>query len=92
MQAVVKAGAARIAISTGGASPRVGAILKAALEAALDGTFARFLERMAERRRDARAQFPDDPERRRAAMRAAAAGFEANVRVEYPHWFRDERG
>jgi uroporphyrin-III C-methyltransferase/precorrin-2 dehydrogenase/sirohydrochlorin ferrochelatase len=92
MQAVVKAGSARIAISTGGVSPRVGAILKAALSAALDGTFVRFLERMRERRRATRAEFPDDGERRRAALRAAAEGFEVNVRVEYPPWFRDERG
>jgi uroporphyrin-III C-methyltransferase/precorrin-2 dehydrogenase/sirohydrochlorin ferrochelatase len=92
MQAIVKAGRARIAISTGGVSPRVGAILKAALEAALDATFARFLERLGERRRRARAEFPDDAERRRATMRAAADGFEASMRVDYPQWFQSERG
>lgn len=92
MQALVKAGPARIAISTGGVSPRVGAILKTALEAALDATFARFLNRLGEKRRQVRAEFPADADRRRATMRAAAEGFEVRVRVAYPHWFRDERG
>ena len=90
MAAVVASGRARIAISTGGVSPRVGAILRGALERALDGRFAAFLERLAQKRREVRAAYPDDGERRRAEMRAAAEGFEVDVQVRFPHWFREE--
>ena len=80
MQAVVKSGPARIAISTGGVSPRVGGILRAALQAALDAKFARFLDALRaaapERACDA---IPDDAAARRAAMMSAAEGFEVEV-------------
>jgi siroheme synthase (precorrin-2 oxidase/ferrochelatase) len=89
MQAQVKSGRARIGISTGGVSPRVGGILKAALAAALDGTFARFLECLAWQRRRSRVEQPD-ASGRRAAMMAAAAGFGVRVEVTYPQWFLDE--
>jgi precorrin-2 dehydrogenase/sirohydrochlorin ferrochelatase len=92
LQAVVKAGRARLAISTGGVSPRVGAILRASLQRALDGRFADFLERLALLRRRSRAELPDAPEERRARMRAAAEGFEVDVRVQYPAWFTEEQG
>ena len=39
MQATVKAGPCRVAISTGGIAPRVGGKLRAALQAAMDTTF-----------------------------------------------------
>lgn len=91
MQAVVKAGRARIAISTGGVAPRVGAILREALADALGERFARFLERLAERRRRAREELAES-DARRAAMRAAASGFGLDVRVRYPRWFTDEEG
>jgi precorrin-2 dehydrogenase len=87
MQAVVKSGPARIAISTGGISPRVGGILRAALQAALDSTFARFLDALAQRRRSARERDPDDAAARRDAMMSAAEGFEVSVAVTYPEWF-----
>jgi precorrin-2 dehydrogenase / sirohydrochlorin ferrochelatase len=90
MQAVVKSGPARIAISTGGVSPRVGGILRAALQAALDSTFARFLEALAQRRRSARERHPDDAAARRDAMMSAAEGFEVSVAVTYPEWFTRE--
>jgi precorrin-2 dehydrogenase/sirohydrochlorin ferrochelatase len=90
MQAVVKSGPARIAISTGGISPRVGGILRAALQDALDGRFARFLARLAQRRRKSRESNPDDAEARRATMMSAAEGFEVKVDVTYPAWFREE--
>lgn len=90
LQAQVKAGRARIGISTGGVSPTVGAALRAALQVALDATFARFLECLAHQRRLTRARFAHDGEARRAAMRAAAAGFQVAVRVDYPAWFREE--
>lgn len=92
MPAVVAAGPARIAISTGGVSPRTGGILRAALQAALDATFVRFLARLADRRRFAREAFPDDAAARRAEMIAAADGFAARIELTYPQWFRAETG
>lgn len=89
MLATVKSGAARIAISTGGISPRVGGILRAALQSALDARFARFLEALAFRRRESRARHPNDAAARRETMLSAAEGFEAEVKVVYPAWFTD---
>ncbi len=90
MQAIVKSGPARVAISTGGVAPRVGGTLRAALQAALDERFARFLGSLAQRRRAVRAAHPDDAAARRAAMIAAADGFTVDVRVAYPAWFLSE--
>lgn len=90
MLALVKSGAARIAISTGGISPRVGGILRAGLQGALDATFARFLASLARLRRENRARNADDPAARRATMMAAAEGFDVHVTVAYPQWFLDE--
>jgi siroheme synthase (precorrin-2 oxidase/ferrochelatase) len=90
MQATVKAGAARIAISTGGISPRVGGIVRAGLQAALDATFVRFLACLAHQRRLARARHAGDAGARRAAMLGAAEGFAVDVRVTYPAWFVEE--
>jgi siroheme synthase (precorrin-2 oxidase/ferrochelatase) len=89
LQAIVKSGPARIAISTGGISPRVGGLLRAGLQAALDATFVRFLACLAHQRRVSRARNAGDPAARRAAMLAAAAGFEVHVNVTYPGWFSD---
>jgi precorrin-2 dehydrogenase / sirohydrochlorin ferrochelatase len=90
MQAVVKSGPARIAISTGGVSPRVGGILRAALQAALDARFARFLGSLAGRRRAGRERHAGDANARRAAMMSAAEGFTVAVEVSYPAWFLEE--
>jgi siroheme synthase (precorrin-2 oxidase/ferrochelatase) len=89
MAAVVKSGRARIAISTGGVAPRVGGRLRAALQGALDETFARFLECCANQRRRARADFSESAQRR-AVMTKAADGFEVEVRLTYPKWFGEE--
>lgn len=89
MQAIVKAGPARIGISTGGVAPRVGKILKERLQEALDATFVRFLERLATLRRESRTSLADSPSRR-AAMLAAAKGFDVSVAVKYPDWFGAE--
>lgn len=91
MQAVVKAGPVRVAISTGGISPAVGKKLKAALQAALDGTFVRFMDCLNAQRERNRARLHDSEERRRA-MRNAAGGFSVDVRVRYPAWFVPESG
>ncbi len=89
MQAIVRAGPARIGISTGGISPRVGGILRAALQLALDSKFVRFLEHLQLRRERNRAALAESQERR-AAMLNAAEGFEVDVKVRYPQWFEDE--
>ena len=90
MQATVKSGPARIAISTGGISPRVGGVLRAGLQGALDATFARFLACLAHQRRLNRARNAGDAGARRATMISAADGFEVRVHVTYPQWFLDE--
>jgi siroheme synthase-like protein len=90
MQAIAASGPARVAISTGGVSPRVGGILRAALQDALDSRFARFLAALSERRRKSRAEHPADAAARREAMMSAAEGFEVAVEVTYPAWFTAE--
>ncbi|GAC1424334.1 MAG: hypothetical protein NVSMB5_18320 [Candidatus Velthaea sp.] len=89
MTAIVKAGPARIAISTGGVSPRVGGKLRAALQGALDSTFARFLDCLGTQKLRNRTAI-DESAARRAAMIAAADGFEIDMRITYPPWFTDE--
>jgi precorrin-2 dehydrogenase / sirohydrochlorin ferrochelatase len=90
MQAIVKAGPVRIGISTGGVAPRVGKILKAALQRALDAKFARFIDRLAGQKRRNRVRFAGDAAARRRAMIDAADGFTLDVRTTYPRWFEDE--
>jgi siroheme synthase (precorrin-2 oxidase/ferrochelatase) len=92
MMAIAKAGPVRIAISTTGLAPRVGKAIKEALQAAMDATFERFVERLAVERERVRAEHPepaDSPVRRAAAI-DAASGFEARVSFRYPDWL--ERG
>ncbi|MGZ3507311.1 MAG: precorrin-2 dehydrogenase/sirohydrochlorin ferrochelatase family protein [Vulcanimicrobiaceae bacterium] len=92
MAAIVKAGPVRIAISTAGLAPRVGKVLKAALQRVMDTTFARFIDCLATQRERVQRHYPE-PEQapmRRKAMLDAAAGFEADVQLAYPGWFEDE--
>jgi hypothetical protein len=91
MQAIVTAGPVRIGISTGGVAPRVGKILKESLQRALDATFVRFVERLAQQKRDNRVTFANDAGARRRAAIASADGFTLDARVSYPAWFDDER-
>jgi siroheme synthase (precorrin-2 oxidase/ferrochelatase) len=88
MQAIAKAGPVRIAVSTGGVSPRVGASFRAALQAALDATFVRFMDCLNAQRERNRRKIGESEERR-TAMRRAAEGFEVEVRLKYPDWFED---
>jgi siroheme synthase (precorrin-2 oxidase/ferrochelatase) len=89
MAAIAKAGPVRVAISTAGLAPRVGKILKAALQQAMDATFARFVETLAEKREKVQREHPSPGESplRRNAMIEAARGFNAEVRFSYPEWF-----
>jgi precorrin-2 dehydrogenase/sirohydrochlorin ferrochelatase len=86
MQAVAKAGPVRIAISTGGISPRVGGKLRAALQAVLDANFERFMNCLNAQRQRNRTRLNESDERREAMLRAAE-GFEVEVRLRYPEWF-----
>jgi siroheme synthase (precorrin-2 oxidase/ferrochelatase) len=92
MAAIAKAGPVRIAISTAGLAPRVGKALKNALQRAMDDKFARFIERLAEKRyrmHEANPA-PGSSNVRREAMIEAARGFRADVRFEYPSWFEGD--
>ncbi len=93
MAAIAKAGPVRIAISTTGLAPRVGKRLKEGLQAAMDATFARFVERLAQMRAQTKREHPsaEESEIRRTAMIEAAEGFSAEVRFTYPRWFDAER-
>jgi siroheme synthase-like protein len=90
MQAIVTSGPVRIGISTGGVAPRVGKILKNALQRALDAKFARFVEHLAGQKRRNRTALAGDPAARRRALIEAADGFALDVRATYPAWFEDE--
>lgn len=90
MQATAQAGPVRVAISTGGIAPRVGTILKEALQRAFDQTFTRFIDCVHVQRERNRAVFKQSSERR-AAMIAAADGFGADVTLRYPTWFEEGR-
>jgi siroheme synthase (precorrin-2 oxidase/ferrochelatase) len=89
MQAIVKSGPVRIAISTGGVAPRVGKILKAALQRALDAKFARFVECLAAQKLRNRTALADRAGRRKAIV-AATDGFALDAQASYPAWFEDE--
>lgn len=88
MQAIVKSGPARIAISTGGVSPSAGSKIKRSLQSALGAKFARFMHCLNAQRERNRIAL-DDGEARRAAMRDAADGFGLEVAVTYPEWFEE---
>lgn len=93
MAAIAKAGPVRVAISTAGLAPRVGKALKIGLQKAMNGKFIRFVEVLARRRAETRAQHPEpqSSQIRRNAMIEAARGFHADVQFEYPQWFeRDD--
>jgi precorrin-2 dehydrogenase/sirohydrochlorin ferrochelatase len=83
MPALVRAGRARLAISTAGAAPALASKLRAALERALDAKFRAFVDRLAAERERIQREEPD-PERRRERLRALVEGFEAELTIRYP--------
>jgi siroheme synthase (precorrin-2 oxidase/ferrochelatase) len=89
MQATVKAGPCRVAISTGGIAPRVGGKLRAALQAALDSKFVRFIDCHNAQKERNKLRVTTSAERR-AAMIAKSEGLEIDVTIAYPPWFEDE--
>ena len=89
MQAIVTSGPVRIGISTGGVAPRVGKVLKEALQRALDAKFARFVDCLATQKRRNRTALPDRADRRKTIL-AATRGFALDAHASYPAWFEDE--
>lgn len=91
MAAIARAGPVRIAISTAGLAPRVGKILKNALQRAMDARFEKFIAILAKRREETRETHPSpqDSELRRRFAIENAAGFEAKVAFDYPAWLDD---
>lgn len=89
MAAIVKAGPVRIAISTAGLAPRVGKVLRIALQSVMDTTFVRFIDCLATQRRRARRRHPKSSAERRRAMIEAAEGFAVDVSLQYPPWFAE---
>jgi len=89
MQAIVESGPVKIAISTGGVAPRVGKILKEALQHVLDAKFARFIDCLATQKRRGRTTTPERADRREAIV-AATEGFAVGAHASYPQWFEEE--
>jgi siroheme synthase (precorrin-2 oxidase/ferrochelatase) len=85
MQAVAKAGPARITVSSGGVSPAVSKRWRIAIQRVLDEKFARFLDALREKR-IANRELPDS-EARKQAGRDVAEGFDVQISVRYPEWF-----
>jgi precorrin-2 dehydrogenase/sirohydrochlorin ferrochelatase len=86
MPAIARLGMARIAISTSGASPALAGRVREILEKALGERFARFVEVLGALR-DRAKQEPDEG-KRRAVLQAALDGFDADIAVRYPKWFK----
>ena len=89
MAAIAKAGPVRISISTTGQAPRVGKILKEALQRMMDARFARFVDCQAVNKARNRKRYADSSAKRRAAMIELAQGFEVDIAVRYPAWFEE---
>lgn len=83
---VVRAGPIQIAIGSGGGAPGLVRALREGLSAGLSGRFARFAERLADRRERA------PRELRRQDMRDALAGLRVRVEIDYPAWEAEDGG
>ena len=83
MPALVRRGALRMAISTGGASPALAGILRRNSEEIFDDEFEKFLDWLGELRKELRANEPS-MEKRREQLKAAVEGVRLSGKVEYP--------
>lgn len=83
MPALVRRGALRVAISTGGASPALAGALRRDSEEIFDEEFEKFLDWLGGLRQDVQAKEPS-PEKRRERLKAAVEGFRLTGTVEYP--------
>ncbi len=83
MPALVKRGALRMAISTGGASPALAGTLRRNSEEIFNEEFEKYLDWLGGLRQDVQANEPN-VEKRKARLKAAVEGFRLNGTVEYP--------
>ncbi len=83
MPALVRRGALRVAISTGGASPALAGTLRRDSEEIFDEEFEKFLDWLGGLRQDVQAKEPS-PEKRRERLKAVVEGFRLTGIVEYP--------
>ncbi len=83
MPALVRRGALRMAISTGGASPVLAGALRRNSEEIFDEEFEQFLDWLGALRKDVQANEPSG-EKRREQLKAAVEGFRLTGNVEYP--------
>lgn len=88
--AVVRRGRLCLAITTGGASPSLAALLRRDLERLFDEEFEAYLEWLAERRRSL-AQEEPNAERRATLNRQNVDGFRLEGRITYPAAYRGRR-
>ncbi len=87
MPALVRRGAFRMAISTGGASPALAGVLRRSGEEIFDEEFERYVDWLGDLRQDLKANEPS-MEKRRERLKAAVEGFRLTGTVEYPAaWF-----
>ena len=92
MAAIAKAGPVRIAFSTTGQAPAIAKRLRERMQGAMTEHFAKFIDAIARKKREALAEFPGREgfaERRKRNLEAAE-GFDAHVSFTYPGWFEDE--
>lgn len=78
MPAIARLGPLRVAISTAGGSPALASRLRALVEERLGERFAEFARQLAARR----------PERSIDERRADLDGFDLEIDVDYPDWFK----
>lgn len=83
MPAVVRRGALRMAISTGGASPTLARTLRQNCEEIFDDEFERFLEWLGTVRENVQADEPSMT-KRRERLNAAVEGFQLKGTIDYP--------
>lgn len=83
MPAVVRRGALRMAISTGGASPTLARTLRQNCEEIFDDEFERFLEWLGTVRENVQADEPSMA-KRRERLNAAVEGFQLKGTIDYP--------
>ena len=85
MPALARLGRARVAITTGGASPALASRVRQAIERDLDAPFADFVDRLGRARAEILESEPDR-DRRAERLRRLLDGFELRLAVTYPAW------
>lgn len=87
MPAIVQLGSAMLAITTAGKSPALAAKMRGALEVTLGAELGQFVDALGEKR-EAILRDEPDPERRRALLTELLDGFDLQLAVRYPTWWK----